>query len=59
MNIHLRVDYHTEHLEMVDYQTEHLSLGFMLEPLGQLQAAAKSGLLDRGPSTRNLPEKYV
>ena len=36
------------------YQTEHLSTGFIFDPRGQFQAAANSGLLDNGPSTRNL-----
>ena len=39
------------------HHTEHLWTGFIFEEAGHCQALAKSWLLDRGPTTRNLSEK--
>ena len=42
-----------------NYQIRHLCCGFIFESAGQLNAAENSGLLERGPRTRNLHTKYL
>ena len=41
------------------HQTVHFFAGFIGEPAGHFQSEANSGLLEKGPITRNLPGEWL